>query len=52
MKLIKLFNIYPSGHEVGWVYGPKGIAPTVRENYGKITLVLINEKQKRCMGSE
>lgn len=40
-KLDVIGNTVPSGHSAGNVYNPNGIAPTVRENHGKITKTIV-----------
>ena len=44
---IKIVGNLNNGHEAGNIHDPSGIAPTVRENHGKITLVIDNKCQSR-----
>lgn len=43
-KIVKLGNYTPSGHSASSVIDPNGIAPTVMENHGTVTSILLKEK--------
>ena len=43
-KVVKLGNYTPSGHSAASVVDPNGIAPTVMENHGTVTSILLKEE--------
>jgi len=45
-------NTVPSGHSAGNVYDKKGLAPTVRENHGKITKTVDNMRIRKLTPKE
>jgi len=45
-------NTVPSGHSAGNVYDPYGLAPTVRENHGKITKTVNNMRIRKLTPKE
>lgn len=49
--IIILGNCFPSEHESGRVVSKEGIAPTVMENHGSITKVIVKEYQQNDIPS-
>jgi modification methylase rho11sI len=43
-KIVKLGNYSPSGHSVASVVDSNGVAPTVMENHGTVTSILLKEE--------
>lgn len=44
-QIMKIGNYSPSGHNASTVVNPNGVAPTVMENHGTVTAVVVDETE-------
>lgn len=44
-EIMKVGNYSPSGHNASTVVNPNGVAPTVMENHGTVTAVVVDETE-------
>lgn len=52
-KIVVVGNYSPSGHNASRIVHPEGVAPTVMENHGTVTAVIVNEsKEEKSLFTE